>query len=227
MLYRLAVETGLRSAELRSLTRSSFNLAREEPTVTIAAAYAKNRRQDTLPLKPETANALARHFAGKMPASPAFTMAKRDQIIDMMTADLADARTGWIAAGGVHPKTAQRLARHSTITLTMDRYTHLRREDLTGALDSLPNLASVPQAVIATGTDPAAISLAPSLSPHGDFSRPDATGCAQLTSTYEDSLREDDVAKTTGFSGVSTSECNPGGGSRTRTGISAQRILSP
>ncbi len=29
-----------------------------------------------------------------------------------------------LARGGVHPKTAQSLARHSTITLTMDRYSH-------------------------------------------------------------------------------------------------------
>ena len=30
-----------------------------------------------------------------------------------------------LAAAGIHPKIAQTLARHSTITLTMDRYTHL------------------------------------------------------------------------------------------------------
>jgi hypothetical protein len=47
-----------------------------------------------------------------------------------------------LAAGGVHPKTAQRLAQHSTITLTMDRCTHLRREDLAGALQTLPDLSS-------------------------------------------------------------------------------------
>lgn len=42
MLYLLAVETGLRQNELRSLTRSSFALDADEPTVTIQAAYAKN-----------------------------------------------------------------------------------------------------------------------------------------------------------------------------------------
>ena len=29
-----------------------------------------------------------------------------------------------LAIAGVHPKTAQMLARHSTIAMTMDRYTH-------------------------------------------------------------------------------------------------------
>jgi hypothetical protein len=43
-----------------------------------------------------------------------------------------------LARGGAHPKEAQALARHSTITLTMDRYTHLGIVDLTSALDRLP-----------------------------------------------------------------------------------------
>ena len=43
-----------------------------------------------------------------------------------------------LAAAGVHPKEAQTLARHSTITLTMDRYTHLGVRDSAAALDKLP-----------------------------------------------------------------------------------------
>src|SRR5262249_41850902 len=42
-----------------------------------------------------------------------------------------------LAAAGVHPKVAQALARHSTITLTMDRYTHLAVANHTAALDEL------------------------------------------------------------------------------------------
>jgi hypothetical protein len=61
-----------------------------------------------------------------------------------------------LAAAGVHPKVAQTLARHSTITLTMDRYTHLGLMDQTTALDKLPDLpgpygTKIPLA--ATGTD--------------------------------------------------------------------------
>ncbi|MEK6676608.1 MAG: tyrosine-type recombinase/integrase [Planctomycetota bacterium] len=58
MLYTLAVETGLRSSELRSLTWNDLSIAGTEPTVTVRAAYAKNRREDTLPLKPSTAQFL-------------------------------------------------------------------------------------------------------------------------------------------------------------------------
>lgn len=45
-----------------------------------------------------------------------------------------------LAAAGVHPKVAQALARHSTIGLTMDRYTHLSALDHTAALDQLPSI---------------------------------------------------------------------------------------
>jgi integrase len=45
-----------------------------------------------------------------------------------------------LAASGVHPKVAQTLAQHSTITLTMDYYTHLDALDVAGALDRLAGL---------------------------------------------------------------------------------------
>lgn len=47
-----------------------------------------------------------------------------------------------LARAGVHPKTAQALARHSTITLTMDRYTHTVLGEQVDALASLPKLPS-------------------------------------------------------------------------------------
>src|SRR5262249_39571536 len=45
LCYWLAVETGLRANELRSLSRNSFALDAEAPTVTVQAAYSKHRRQ--------------------------------------------------------------------------------------------------------------------------------------------------------------------------------------
>ena len=59
-----------------------------------------------------------------------------------------------LAQSGVHPKTAQELARHSTITLTMDHYTHIGLHDLSAALESLPGLPTTEsQAIRATGTE--------------------------------------------------------------------------
>ncbi len=39
---------------------------------------------------------------------------------------------------GAHPRTAQALARHSTLELTMRVYTDVRRLDLRAAVDRLP-----------------------------------------------------------------------------------------
>ena len=60
-----------------------------------------------------------------------------------------------LARSGVHPKIAQQLARHSTITLTMDRYSHTVIRDLAGGLDALPELSpgtSEGERLRATGT---------------------------------------------------------------------------
>lgn len=46
----------------------------------------------------------------------------------------------YLVAANVAPKVAQALARHSTITLTMDRYTHLGIVDLVDAVGKLPAL---------------------------------------------------------------------------------------
>ena len=51
MVYRLALGTGFRANELRSLTPASFDLQADPPTVTVAAAYTKRRRQDVQPIR--------------------------------------------------------------------------------------------------------------------------------------------------------------------------------
>jgi integrase len=67
-----------------------------------------------------------------------------------------------LASNGVHPKLAKELARHSTITLTMDRYSHVGLLDMNGALECLPNVPNRSedrQRAAATGTEP--VSVAP------------------------------------------------------------------
>lgn len=44
-----------------------------------------------------------------------------------------------LARSGVHPAIAQRLARHSTITLTMNVYTKLKDAELRQAVEELPD----------------------------------------------------------------------------------------
>ena len=71
----------------------------------------------------------------------------------------------------------------------MGRYTHLRREDLAGALDVLPDVSSTRQVAMMTGTDGASVgdknSVSPPLSPHGDFQRPQAP--------FDDSQNKDNM----------------------------------
>ena len=45
-----------------------------------------------------------------------------------------------LAASGVHPATAQKMARHSDINLTLSRYTHVAREDEAKAVEGLPGI---------------------------------------------------------------------------------------
>ena len=57
---------------------------------------------------------------------------------------------------------AKELARHSTITLTMDRYSHVGLLDMNWALESLPGIPArhpKPQRAMATGTE--SVSVAP------------------------------------------------------------------
>ncbi len=173
MLYRLALDTGLRANELRSLTRASFDLDSDRPTVTVAASYSKRRREDRQPLRAELVEALRCYLATKAPAAPAFPMPRKENVSKMIRADLWGAGIARLdeagrvvdfhalrhtfitnlAQSGVHPKTAQALARHSTIKLTMDRYSHSFREDEEAAVEALPSLSAIAESQAATGTD--------------------------------------------------------------------------
>ena len=62
------------------------------------------------------------------------------QVVDFHA--LRHAFISYLVAANVPPKVAQTLARHSTITLTMDRYAHLGTADLVAGLKRLPTMAA-------------------------------------------------------------------------------------
>lgn len=160
LVYILAAETGLRANEIRTLTKSSFNLVADTPTVTVLAGYSKRRREDVLPLRPQTAELLREHLAMKLPTAlalkvpaRAYLMVKED--LEAVGIPYKDARGRYadfhslrhtfvtnLAKSGVHPKTAQALARHSDINLTMSVYTHTVLDDQATALEGLPDLTT-------------------------------------------------------------------------------------
>jgi len=169
MLYRLAIESGLRRNELRSLKVSSFDF--ENCTVSVKDAYSKNRRKSIVSLRKDTVASLQVFLANKMPSAQVFDVPKRTA--EMIRADLENAGIPYVeegfffdfhaqrhetstllAASGCHPKTAQSHMRHSDINLTMTAYGHTLTGQEAAAVDALPDL-SLPSSEkqIATGTD--------------------------------------------------------------------------
>jgi integrase/recombinase XerD len=155
MLYRVALATGFRAGELASLTPASF----DGKSMTVEAGFSKRRRRDTQPIDDATAEAIAKWVTGRPANAPMFDMPqnmakvfRRDlakagitYVVDGKYADFHSLRHTFITrlvAANLPPKIAQTLARHSTITLTMDRYTHLNRDDLGHQLAKVPPLPS-------------------------------------------------------------------------------------
>ena len=172
VLYRLAIESGLRAGEIRTLRVDSFDFDRM--TVCVRAGYSKRRREDVVPIRPDTADVLRGCFADKLPTATAFNMPSKERIAPMLKADLADAgldyvdgagrycdfhslrhtTASWLAAAGVHPRVAQSILRHSDVNLTLSRYSHVLRGQESGAVAALPDLAlPSEEAQRATGTD--------------------------------------------------------------------------
>jgi len=159
LVYRLAVETGLRVSEIGSLTRSSFHLDAKVPTVFVPGSATKNARDAELPLRKATVEILRAHLKDKMPGSNAFRMPPSTKTARMLRADLVTAGIAAVdsagrvvdfhalrhtfltllANSGVHPKVAQDLARHSDVNLTLSRYSHTVLDQRSEAVDRLPD----------------------------------------------------------------------------------------
>lgn len=126
-LYMVALTTGFRASELASLEGEDFH-----PTyVRLKAENAKNRKAVNQPLPPDLtlpkwkgqvwpgywhtkAAAMLREDLGKVPYKT------RDGVLDFHSLR-ATAITRWVRAG-LPPDQVKFLARHSTITLTLDLY---------------------------------------------------------------------------------------------------------
>ena len=147
LIYETAIQTGLRSNELRSLQPGHLN----DDHVLLPAKFTKNKRN----AKQWITKDLAQRLKGNLP----FAMPAREEVATMLYADLAAAREAWIEAKGTKPedfllpvnnlgqvldfhslrhtcgawlavagvnvKVIQSVMRHSTIVLTLDTYGHL------------------------------------------------------------------------------------------------------
>jgi integrase/recombinase XerD len=157
MIYEVAAFTGLRLGELGKLTKSMFDF--DTGTLTLEASNVKNRKRTVLPLHPSLAVKL-RSYASGLSTDQLWpgTWSKQSRGGKILRCDLKRAGIAHVdasgryadfhslrytfitnlAKSGVHPSKAQRLARHSTVNLTMSVYTALNVDDLRDAVAALP-----------------------------------------------------------------------------------------
>ena len=104
LLYATAIQTGLRSSELRSLTRGRLFLDGDEPFITCKAGSTKNRQDARQYIQPALAELLRGHIATKAPQASVFGMPPRTDVAQMFRADVADARLAWLKAAKQNAK---------------------------------------------------------------------------------------------------------------------------
>ena len=168
-LYLVTAGTGFRASALSNLTPADFDL--DAATVTLAARFNKSRKLKVQPLPADVATAL-RDYLIEKPANALVwggtwasgcmgaEMLRRDLEVvgieyavegpdGLEYADFHSLRHTYLTLGGrsgIHLRTLQELAGHSTPLLTA-RYSHRRLYDLVGAVAKLPNLVPVVQTV--------------------------------------------------------------------------------
>lgn len=96
LMYRLAIESGLRSSELRSLTRGALSLSGDNPHVTVKAAITKNSKTAKQYISDELAADLTKLVARKLPGALVFNVASRTEMARTLRSDVVDARRLWL-----------------------------------------------------------------------------------------------------------------------------------
>lgn len=150
-IYRFALLTGFRRAEIASMTPASFNFAKR--TVTVRANDAKNKnRHQTIPLHQGLVESLRSRCNGKADDQPIFAVPSKLEAASLLRADckaigidpknvsfhgLRHTFITRMAEQNVHPKILQDLARHSTLETTLRYYTHFRQDDEHAAINAL------------------------------------------------------------------------------------------
>jgi integrase len=96
MLYSLAIQTGLRSGEIRSLTRGKLHLTSNPPFVMADAGATKNKRAARQYIQPELARELQLHVGRKLKGALIFDLPHACTMPDMLREDLEAARQAWL-----------------------------------------------------------------------------------------------------------------------------------
>jgi len=96
LLYRTAIQTGLRSSELRSLTPGQLHLDTKQPYITCKARSTKNRKDAQQFIPVDLAADLKEHITAKPPKAPVFNLPHETNMAAMLRADLVGARNAWL-----------------------------------------------------------------------------------------------------------------------------------
>lgn len=160
-IYVIARLTGLRRAEIASLSPSSFHLTLRNPHVIVAADATKNGEQASLPLHRDLLPIIERRIRKLGPLEPLFPGLARLRTAKMVRLDSKAAgipykddrgqigdfhalRHTYITSlweTGATAAVVQALARHSTVVLTM-RYTHVENSAEVAAIKAMPGLSA-------------------------------------------------------------------------------------
>lgn len=96
LLYATALLTGLRSNELRSLTRGQLHLDAEQPFISAKAKATKNRRAAEQFISPSLAEDLREHVKAMPADARVFRMPHEANVARMLRGDLEAARAAWL-----------------------------------------------------------------------------------------------------------------------------------
>ena len=118
ILYALAIQSGLRLNELRSLTRQRLFLDEADPFVTCKAAQTKNAKDARQFIRPDLADELRLHVAATAPQAAIFTIGRRSVPADMLRQDLQAARRDWLEAAKHDPDEYQRREQSDFLLVT-------------------------------------------------------------------------------------------------------------
>ena len=92
LLYATAIQTGLRSNELRSITRGNLLLKTASPCILVDAKSTKNRKQARQYIQPELATELQNMNSKKLAGASVFAMPSKFDVADMLRHDMEEAR---------------------------------------------------------------------------------------------------------------------------------------
>lgn len=96
LLYRTAIQTGLRAGELFELTRGKLTLGGKSPFISCKAAGTKNKKPAQQFVDKQLAAGLALHIGKKHPVAPVFAIGGKDELSRTVEADLMDSRLKWL-----------------------------------------------------------------------------------------------------------------------------------